>query len=150
MLDLSWTSPSIFSCYVRSFNGLRSAQMKREGLVGKTSDPCCFPRSRCTEGGRQQEEKNRNRTLIVKDKGHAESSVSVAETWSGRAGTTLVDLGHASFCPLFCLSVGMLLRGRGPVFVFLRRLSISKSPSAEPMIESDKWSLSYLKAATLY
>lgn len=49
-----------------------------------------------------------------------------------------------------CLSVGMLLRGRGPLFVFLRRLSISKSLSAEPMIESDKWSLSYLKAATLY
>ena len=79
--------------------------MKREGLVGKTSDPCCFPRSRCTEGGRQQEGKNRNWTLIVMDKGHAESSVSVAETWSGRAGTTLVDLGHASFCPLSYLSV---------------------------------------------
>lgn len=61
------------------------------------------------EGGRQQEGKNRNWMLIGKDEGRAESSVSSAETWPGRAGTTPVDhgrdLGHASFCPLFYLSV---------------------------------------------
>lgn len=37
-----------------------------------------------------------------------------------------------------------------PVFVFLRRLSLSKSPPAELVIGSDNWKLLYLKAATLY
>lgn len=98
--------------------------------------------------------KNRSWMLIGEDKGHVELSVVLAGTWAVSARTALVDhrkdLGHANFCPLSCLSVGMLLHGRGPLLVFLRQLSHSKAPSAEPMIESDKWSLPYLKAATLY
>lgn len=47
--------------------------------------------------------------LIGKDKGHVELSVSFAGTWSVRVGIALADhrkdLGHASFCPLFCLSI---------------------------------------------
>lgn len=47
--------------------------------------------------------------LIGKDKGHVELSVLLAATWSVSAGAALVDhrkdLGHASFCPLSCLSV---------------------------------------------
>lgn len=47
--------------------------------------------------------------LIEKDKGHVELSVSLAETWPVSAGPAAVDhredLGHASFCPLSCLSI---------------------------------------------
>lgn len=37
-------------------------------------------RAKCTEGGRQQEGKNRSWMLIGKDKGHVELSVSLAGT----------------------------------------------------------------------
>lgn len=37
-------------------------------------------RAKCTEGGRQQEGKNRSWMLIGKDKGHVELSVSLTGT----------------------------------------------------------------------
>lgn len=83
--------------------------------------------------------------LIRKDEGRVELSVSLAGTWSGSAGTAPVDcrkdLGHAGFWFPSCLSVPQHAAPWRRASVFLRRRSLSKSPSAEPMIASDKWRL---------
>lgn len=77
--------------------------------------------------------------------GHA-----VCKCWNGSGGSQEGSWACQLVPSPICLSAGTKLCGRGPLFVFLRQLSPSKSPSAEPMIESDNWRLPYLKAATLY
>jgi hypothetical protein len=94
--------------------------------------------------------------LIGKDEGHVQLSVLLARPWSVSAGVVQGGLQEGSWT---CLLLSCLLSvylwaccssAERPLFVFLRRLSLSKSPSAEPVIGSDNWTLPYLKAATLY
>lgn len=132
--------------------------MRRESRLGISSGylvPLKWPDAH----GETASKREKAEMLIRKDEGHV-SVVSfvrqdlVHKSWDGVGWITGRILGTpALVLSPVCLSVYLWafrsLAGR-PLFVFLRRLSLSKSPSAESVIGSDNWKLLYLKAATLY